>query len=100
MAGFLAAVLIPLGRLQTFPIPLLARGAVLCCSITGNRESERSMVVPNQDSNEPKRPTNSTKPKKSRERSLPVPVPASAAPLDLLNPDAAGIDVHSNMHMV
>ncbi len=50
------------------------------------------MVVPTE---EPKKPT---KPRKSRERSLPV--PASAAGLSVINPDAAGIDVHSNMHMV
>jgi transposase len=49
------------------------------------------MVVPNEQPN---------KPKKSRRRSLPVPVPVSSAPLNLINPDAAGIDVHSNMHMV
>ena len=58
------------------------------------------MVVPNQ---EPKKPSNRkkpAKPNKSRARSLPVPVPASSAPLNLINPDAAGIDVHSNMHMV
>jgi transposase len=52
------------------------------------------MVVPNE---EPKTPT---KPRKSRERSIPVPVPASATALNIINPDAAGIDVHSNMHMV
>ncbi len=52
------------------------------------------MVVPNQ---EPKKPA---KPGKSSERSFPVPVPASAAALNVINPDAAGIDVHSNMHMV
>ena len=60
------------------------------------------MVVPNE---EPKKPTKPKKrqPKrqaKSRERSLPVPVPASAAALHVINPDAAGIDVHSDMHMV
>src|SRR5271167_3759595 len=52
------------------------------------------MVVPNE---EPKTPT---KPRKSPERSVPVPVPASATALNIINPDAAGIDVHSNMHMV
>jgi len=52
------------------------------------------MVVPNE---EPKKPA---KPSKSRERSRPVPVPASPAGLSVINPDAAGIDVHSNMHMV
>jgi transposase len=49
------------------------------------------MVVPTDEPN---------KPKKSRRKSLPVPVPASSAPLDVINPDAAGIDVHSDMHMV
>src|SRR5271156_139335 len=52
------------------------------------------MVLPNE---EPQKPG---KPRKSRERSLPVPVPASSAGLSVINPDAAGIDVHSNMHMV
>jgi transposase len=49
------------------------------------------MIVPNEEPN---------KHKKSRPRSLPVPVPTSSTPLHLINPDAAGIDVHSNMHMV
>ena len=52
------------------------------------------MVVPNEESKKP------TKPNKSRARSLPVPVPTSTAALNVINPDAAGIDVHSNMHMV
>src|SRR5271156_2556521 len=52
------------------------------------------MVLPNE---EPQKPG---KPRKSRERSLPVPVPASSAALSVVNPDAAGIDVHSDMHMV
>ena len=52
------------------------------------------MVVPNE---QPKTPV---QPRKSRERSLPVPVPVSAAALHVINPDAAGIDVHSDMHMV
>jgi transposase len=52
------------------------------------------MIIPNQ------RPDKPTKPNKSRERSLPVPVPVSAAALHVINPDAAGIDVHSHMHMV
>ena len=56
------------------------------------------MVVPNQ---EPKKPRKTrAKPNDSHARSLPVAVPASSAPLQLINPDAAGIDVHSNMHMV
>jgi transposase len=49
------------------------------------------MVVRNE---EPK------KPKRSRSRSLPVSVTASQEPINVINPDAAGIDVHSNMHMV
>jgi transposase len=52
------------------------------------------MVVPYE---EPKKPRN---PKKSRTRSIPVPVPSSSAALHIVNPDSAGIDVHSNMHMV
>ena len=62
------------------------------------------MVVPNEEPKKPTKPNKPTKPKtpakprKSRERSLPVPV--SAAALHVINPDAAGIDVHSDMHMV
>jgi transposase len=55
------------------------------------------MVVPIEDPNKPNKPT---KPKKSHDRSHPIPVTASATALAVVNPDAAGIDVHSNMHMV
>ena len=58
------------------------------------------MVVPNEEPKKPTKPKKPAKPRKSRERSLPVPVPASAAALSVINPDAAGIDVHSDMHMV
>ena len=64
------------------------------------------MVVPNQEPKKPAKPRKPTNPKKlakpgkSSERSFPVPVPASAAAFQIINPDAAGIDVHSNMHMV
>ena len=58
------------------------------------------MVVPNEEPKKPTKPKKPAKPSKSRERSLPVPVPASSAPLHVINPDAAGIDVHSDMHMV
>jgi transposase len=58
------------------------------------------MVVPNQEPKKPAKRKKSTKPNKSPERSLPVPVPTSTAALNVINPDAAGIDVHSNMHMV
>ena len=58
------------------------------------------MVVPNEEPKKSKKPKKPAKPNKSRERSLAVPVPASSAGLSLVNPDAAGIDVHSNMHMV
>jgi len=64
------------------------------------------MVVPNEEPKKPTKPKKPikpkkpTKPNKSRERSLPVPVPVSAAALNVINPDAAGIDVHSDMHMV
>lgn len=61
------------------------------------------MVVSNPEPDKPQKPSKAQKPKKTQEprrRSLPVPVPASSAPLNIVNPDAAGIDVHSNMHMV
>ena len=78
------------------PIPLLARGAFFFS--THIREQETSMRVPNQ---EPKKPRKTrAKRNKSHERSIPIDVPASTAPLNLINPDAAGIDVHSNIHVV
>src|SRR5262249_15223449 len=89
--------LIPLGRLQTSPIPLLARGTLLTTRI---RQLEASMAVPNEDSNKPAKSKKPTNPNRARERSLAVPVPASSAALTVVNPDAAGIDVHSDMHMV
>ncbi len=58
------------------------------------------MVVPNEEPKKPSKPKKPTKPNKSRDRSLPIPVPASSAALNVVNPDAAGIDVHSDMHMV
>jgi transposase len=48
-------------------------------------------------SSQPKEPT---PPNKPPARSIPVPVPASSSTLTVVNPDAAGIDVHSDMHMV
>ena len=58
------------------------------------------MVVPNEEPKKSRKPKKPANPNKSRERSLVVPVPASSAGLSVANPDAAGIDVHSNMHMV
>ena len=60
------------------------------------------MVVPSEEPQEPAKPRSKppAKPGGSRQRSIPIPVPASAAPLQAINPDAAGIDVHSDMHMV
>ena len=58
------------------------------------------MVVPNEEPKKSKKPRKPAKLNKSRERSLAIPVPASSAGLCLVNPDAAGIDVHSDMHMV
>ena len=58
------------------------------------------MVIPNE---QPKQPRNLKKPAKRKQAgavSFPLPVEASSAPLESINPDAAGIDVHSNMHMV
>ena len=62
------------------------------------------MLVPNEEPKKPRKPKKPSKPKeptnKPRGRSLPVPVPTSSAPLSVVNPDAAGVDVHSDMHMV
>ncbi len=62
------------------------------------------MLVPHEEPKKPRKPKKPSKPKeptnKPRVRSLPVPVPASSAPLSVVNPDAAGVDVHSDMHMV
>jgi transposase len=58
------------------------------------------MDLPNQDPKRPKKTRKPAKPSRSPERSIPLHVPASTAPLSLVNPDAAGIDVHCNMHMV
>ena len=62
------------------------------------------MVVPNE---EPKKRAKRKKPTKPNEAAwtghaslIPIPIPASKAALQVINPDAAGIDVHSNMHMV
>ena len=58
------------------------------------------MVIPNEEPKGPRKSKPPRKPGKPRERSLPVPIPTSTAPLNIINPDAAGIDVHSDMHMV
>jgi transposase len=58
------------------------------------------MVVPNQDSDKPSKPRKPRKSSKPADRSAPVAVTASPAALAVVNPDAAGIDVHSDMHMV
>jgi transposase len=51
----------------------------------------------------PKKPTKSRRPGSrigSRNRSIALPVPASATPLLVINPNAAGIDIHSDRHTV
>jgi transposase len=58
------------------------------------------MLVPYEEPKKSRNRKKPAKPDKSRARSLPVPIPAAAAALTVMNPDAAGIDVHSNMHMV
>jgi transposase len=58
------------------------------------------MLVPYEEPKKSRNRQKPAKPNKSHARSLPVPIPAAAAALTVINPDAAGIDVHSNMHMV
>jgi transposase len=58
------------------------------------------VLTPNEEPKKQAKRRKPPKPNKSPERSIPIPIPASTAPLHVINPDAAGIDVHSNMHMV
>src|SRR6478609_11128768 len=58
------------------------------------------MVIPNEEPKGHSKPKPPRKPGKPRQSSVPVPIPTSTAPLNVINPDAAGIDVHSDMHMV
>ena len=58
------------------------------------------MVVPHEEPRTPRTPKTPTRRSKPRDRSLPGPVPTAPAALTIINPDAAGIDVHSNMPMV
>jgi transposase len=64
------------------------------------RQPETSMVVPNEEPKKRAKRKKPTKPNEAPDRSFPIPIPASKAPLQVINPDAAGIDVHSDMHMV
>ena len=81
----------PVGETLRVPENPLGSRRLVASPLASAKLRIRVMVVPN---DEP------SKPKKSRRKSLPVPVPASSAPLNVINPDAAGIDVHSDMHMV
>ena len=99
MAGFSRRGIDPVGETSIVSgIPLVAR--CLMAFTFRTRKPETSMVVPSQEPKKPTNPKKPAKPSKSRKRSHPVPVPTSAAALHVINPDAAGIDVHSNMHMV
>jgi transposase len=67
------------------------------------KRAERKKSTKPKEAPEPKKRSKrkkSTKPNKARDRSVPIPIPTSKAALHVINPDAAGIDVHSNMHMV
>src|SRR5262249_58624914 len=98
-AGFSRHGIDPAGETSNVPdTPLGTRRLVPSPAQT--REPETSMVVPNKQPEKPGKSQHPTRPNKPRTRSLPVPVPASPAALTVVNPDAAGIDVHSNMHMV
>src|SRR5262245_6166379 len=58
------------------------------------------MVTPNEKPTKPTTHTIPPKPNHSLLRSLPCPDPVSPTALKVINPDAPGIDVHSDMHMV
>jgi transposase len=81
----------PVGETENVPEnPLGSRRLVVFTNRIHQLEM-RTMVVPYEGPDKPKR---------SRRKSLPVPVPVSSEPLHVINLDAAGIDVHSDMHMV
>jgi transposase len=58
------------------------------------------VVIPNRQPKQPRNPKKPAQREQTRAVSFPMPVEASSAPLESINPDAAGIDVHSDMHMV
>ena len=58
------------------------------------------MVVPSEEPKKPSKRNEPSKRNKRRARSQRVPVPDSPVALPIVNPNAAGIDVHSDMHMV
>src|SRR5947209_1365233 len=58
------------------------------------------MVVPNDEPKQRAKRKKPTKINQAPDRSFPIPIPASKAALQVINPDAAGIDIHSDMHMV
>src|SRR6516165_9515378 len=88
----------PVGETYNVPdTPLGTRHLVPCAASIF--PSETAMVIPNEQPKKPDKPRKSTelkkpdKPGKSSPRSFPIPVPSSTAPLQVINPDAAGIDV-------
>jgi transposase len=68
--------------------------------LTRIHQPETTMVVPNEEPKKRAKRKKPAKPNEAPDRSFPIPIPASKETLQLINPDAAGIDVHSNMHMV
>ena len=90
MSGLPVVVLIPLGRLQLFPIPLLARGTYLFFTYP-IRESESCHGRPirrTQEADqvqEADQAREANQRRKPRERSIPVPVPDSAKTLNIIN---------------
>jgi transposase len=67
------------------------------------KRAERKKSTKPNEAPEPKKRAKrkkSIKPNEAPDRSVPIPIPASNAALHVINPAAAGIDVHSNMHMV
>ena len=90
----------PVGETSNVPDTPLGTRSLVFLTFTV-RESETFHGRPKRKAEEASQAQDSQpKPRKPRQRSVPVPVPASAATLNIINPDAAGIDVHSNMHMV
>jgi hypothetical protein len=82
----------------------IARSVPFACNMRRVSQIDNKHVQKNEELAKRRKPKKPSKPKeptnKPQARSLPVPVPASSTPLSVVNPDAPGIDVHSDMHMV
>jgi transposase len=98
--GFSRHGIDPVGETTNVPDTPLGSRRLVFFHLAPQRPPEVSMLVPYEEPKKSRKSKKPAEPNKPRERSLPIPVPPSSPGLSLVNPDAAGIDVHSDMHMV